>query len=71
LVINYRKNEFEQKMLANIYKSSWSGSLKLTDFTTQHDENVKKLKEFSNLTALYNKWIKEETKMKKEEWLVY
>jgi hypothetical protein len=71
MVINYRKNEFEQKMLANIYKSGWSNSLKLTDFTTQHETNVKQLKEFVHLTALYNKWIKEEIKMKREEFVVY
>jgi 26S proteasome regulatory subunit N11 len=33
--------------------------------------NVKKLKEFSKLTALYNKWIKEETKMTREEFVVH
>ena len=71
MVINYRKNEFEQKMLANIYKSGWSNSLKLTDFTTQHETNVKQLKEFVHLTALYNKWIKEDIKMKREEFVVY
>jgi 26S proteasome regulatory subunit N11 len=29
IVINYRKNEFEQKMLLNLNKPSWSGSLKV------------------------------------------
>jgi 26S proteasome regulatory subunit N11 len=33
--------------------------------------NVKKLKEFSKLTFLYNKWIKEETKMTREEFVVH
>lgn len=33
--------------------------------------NVKKLKEFSKLTQLYNKWIKEETKMTREEFVVH
>jgi 26S proteasome regulatory subunit N11 len=33
--------------------------------------NVKKLKEFSKLTSLYNKWIKEETKMTREEFVVH
>jgi hypothetical protein len=58
-------------MLANIYKSGWSNSLKLTDFTTQHETNVKQLKEFVHLTSIYNKWIKEEIKMKREEFIVY
>lgn len=34
IAINYRKNEFEQKMLFNLHKSSWANSLKLTDYTT-------------------------------------
>jgi 26S proteasome regulatory subunit N11 len=33
IAISYRKNEFEQKMLANLHKSSWANSLKLADFT--------------------------------------
>lgn len=58
-------------MLFNLHKSSWANSLKLSDYTTQHEMNVKKLKEFSKLTALYNKWIKEETKMTREEFVVH
>ena len=71
IAINYRKNEFEQKMLFNLHKSNWSNSLKLSDFTTQHQVNVDKIKEFSRLTGLYNKWIKEETKMTREEFVVH
>jgi 26S proteasome regulatory subunit N11 len=71
IAINYRKNEFEQKMLANLHKNSWSNSLKLSDFGEQHKTNISQLKEFSRLTGLYNKWIKEETKMKREEFVVY
>lgn len=63
IAINYRKNEFEQKMLANLHKSSWFNSLKMSNFTEQHETNVKQLEEFSKLTTLYNSWIKEETKM--------
>jgi hypothetical protein len=33
--------------------------------------NVEKIKEFSRLTGLYNKWIKEETKMSREEFVVH
>jgi len=58
-------------MLGNLHKSGWSNSLKLNDYASQHKLNVDKLKEFSRLSNLYNKWIKEETKMKKEEFIVY
>lgn len=71
IAINYRKNEFEQKMLFNLHKNNWSNSLKLSDFTTQHELNITKIKEFSKLTTLYNKWIKEETKMTREEFIVH
>jgi 26S proteasome regulatory subunit N11 len=58
-------------MLFNLHKSNWSNSLKLSDFTTQHQVNVDKIKEFSRLSGLYNKWIKEETKMTREEFVVH
>jgi len=32
LVINYRKNELEQKMLANLYRKKWTEGLILRDF---------------------------------------
>jgi len=70
IAISYRKNEFEQKMLANLHKSSWANSLKLLDFTDQHERNLQTLKEFSKLTEQYNKWIKDETKMTSEEFVV-
>lgn len=71
IAINYRKNEFEQKMLANLHKQSWFQSLKMSNFADQHEENVKQLKEFSKLTTLYNNWIKEETKMTQKEFIVH
>jgi 26S proteasome regulatory subunit N11 len=58
-------------MLFNLHKNNWSNSLKLSDFTTQHELNITKIKEFSKLTTLYNKWIKEETKMTREEFIVH
>jgi 26S proteasome regulatory subunit N11 len=70
IVINYRKNEFEQKMLLNLNKPSWSGSLKLSDYSDQHVENVEALKNLSKLTEQYEKWIREETKKTREEFVV-
>lgn len=71
IAINYRKNEFEQKMLGNLNKKNWSTTLKLSDFNVAQKSNLDRLKELSRLTGAYNKWIKEETKMKPEEFVVY
>jgi 26S proteasome regulatory subunit N11 len=70
IVINCRKNEFEQKMLLNLNKENWSGSLRLKQYTEQHDTNLEQLQKMSKLTEEYNKWIKEETKMTREEFMV-
>ena len=32
IAINYRKNELEQKMLANLHKSNWSDTIKVSDY---------------------------------------
>lgn len=71
IAINYRKSEFEQRMLANLNKRNWTNYLKLSDFADQHTANIDKIKEFSKLTTQYNKWIKEETKMDKKDFVVY
>jgi 26S proteasome regulatory subunit N11 len=70
IVINCRKNEFEQKMLLNLNKENWSGSLRLKQYTEQHDTNLEQLQKMSKLTEEYNKWIKEETKVTREEFMV-
>ena len=70
IVINYKKNEFEQRMLANLNKQSWTNSLKVTDFAAQQEKNLEKLKQLEKLTGLYSKWIKQETSMKREEFVV-
>ena len=70
IAINYRKNEFEQKMLNNLHKVNWSESLKNIDFKVQTKSNVETLKHMSKLTKDYNKWIQEEIKQTKEEFVV-
>ena len=45
LVINYRKNENEQKMLLNLYKKKWNSGLKMNTFSkhTKNNERVMKV----------------------------
>ena len=70
IAMNYRKNEFEQKMLLNLNKVNWSHSLKNRDFKEQQDDMERMLKDMAKLTAEYNKWIQEENKKTKEEFIV-
>jgi 26S proteasome regulatory subunit N11 len=70
IAMNYRKNEFEQKMLLNLNKVNWAHSLKNRDFKEQQDETERMLKDMAKLTAEYNKWIQEENKKTKEEFVV-
>lgn len=70
ICINYRKSEFEQKMLLNLNKENWSATYKMKDFTTQHETNLESLKKLEKLTKDYKKWILEETKQTREEFIV-
>lgn len=44
LVINYRKNENEQKMLLNLYKKRWNSGLKMNKFGKHTKNNEKVMK---------------------------
>ena len=57
-------------MLGNLHKSNWANALKLSDFATQHKTNCDTLKEFSQLTDKYKKWIDDETSMTTKEFVV-
>lgn len=70
IAINYRKNDFEMKMLENLNREQWSRSLKVMDFEENHKENEESLKKLSNLALMYNKWIQEEIEKKPEELVV-
>lgn len=70
IALNYRKNEFEQKMLMNLNKVNWGQALKNRDFKEHHADTEAMLKNMAKLTADYNKWIQEENKKTKEEFVV-
>lgn len=57
-------------MLGAMNKSTWTNSLKLEGYSTQHEKNVKALKTMENLTNQYSKWIQEETKISLKEFQV-
>ena len=68
--MNYRKNEFEQKMLLNLNKVNWSHSLKNRDYKEQQEDTERIINDLAKLTSEYNKWIQEENKKTKEEFIV-
>ena len=70
LVISYRLNENEQRMLSNLHKQSWTKSLKVTEFGEREKSNIEMLKKLKQMSELYNKWIQKETKLTREEFEV-
>ncbi|CDW72074.1 26s proteasome non-atpase regulatory subunit 14 [Stylonychia lemnae] len=70
IALNYRKNEFEQKMLLNLNKVNWSQSLKNLDYKEHQTTINDTLKNMAKLTEDYNKWIQEENKKTHDEFVV-
>merc|ERR1719158_1991074 len=60
IAINYRKNELEEKMLLNLYANKWTKGLSLTDFNDHAKENETAATEMLDLTAKYEKLVKDE-----------
>ena len=50
IAISLRMNENEQRMLGSMNKRNWTDSLKINQFTNQHEKNEKALKQMANLT---------------------
>lgn len=70
LVINYRKNENEQKMLLNLYKKKWNAGLKMNTYAKHSKNNEKVIKDMSKLAKNYEGWINDEMKTSFEEFQV-
>jgi len=70
IAINYRKNDFEQKMLLNLEKKKWQDGLKMTRYSQHEEDNAKTVKEIVDLTEKYNTLIQDEFKKTEEEFIV-
>jgi len=57
LLINYRKNELETKMLLNLHKSKWDTGFKTRNSKNADDENLKRIDEINKLSEKYAIWI--------------
>ncbi|KAJ3445980.1 26s proteasome non-atpase regulatory subunit 14 [Anaeramoeba flamelloides] len=65
--INYRKNEFEQKMLLNLEKKSWIDGLNITSFENHSKKNSETLDEMIKLSKQYNLKLNKEKEEKEKE----
>jgi 26S proteasome regulatory subunit N11 len=60
LLINYRKNDLETKMLLNLHKSKWDSGFKTQNVRNHNQDNLKKLDEINKLCGKYADWIENE-----------
>jgi 26S proteasome regulatory subunit N11 len=60
LAINYRKNELEQKMLANLHKKKWTVGLTIPNYDGHAQDNETTVKELLDLAKGYNKSVQDE-----------
>ena len=71
ILIGYRKNDLETKMLLNLRKNTWDAGFKLTLSSKKMDEeNIKKIEDINKMTEKYVEWINGEiNKTSKEIYL--
>jgi len=65
--INYRKTGLEENMLMNLHKHVWTEALQMDDFRTEGDRNKDRLKKLVGLAEGYEKRVKEETELSKDQ----
>ena len=71
ILIGYRKNDLETKMLLNLRKSSWDAGFKLSqDSKKMDEENIKKIEDMNKMSEKYVEFIEGEiNKTSKELYL--
>lgn len=65
--INYRKTALEENMLMNLHKHVWTEALEMDDFRTEGEKNKERLQKLVALADGYEKRVKEETELTKEQ----
>ncbi|KAF4537915.1 Proteasome regulatory particle subunit [Lasiodiplodia theobromae] len=65
--INYRKTGLEENMLMNLHKHVWTEALEMDDFKLDGEKNVDKLQRLVSLAEGYEKRVKEETELTKDQ----
>ncbi|KAH7336573.1 26S proteasome regulatory subunit [Rhexocercosporidium sp. MPI-PUGE-AT-0058] len=65
--INYRKTALEENMLMNLHKHVWTEGLQMDDFRVEGGRNNDRLKKLVDLADGYEKRVKEETELTKDQ----
>ena len=65
--IGYRKSALEEGMLMNLHKTVWTEALTMPDFANEGTRNGANLKKLVSLAEGYEKRVKEETELTKEQ----
>lgn len=65
--IGYRKSALEEGMLMNLHKTVWTEALTMPDFAAEGTRNEANLKKLVSLAEGYEKRVKEETELTKEQ----
>jgi 26S proteasome regulatory subunit N11 len=67
IAIDYRKTGLEENMLMNLHKHVWTEALEMSDFHEEGQHNVERMKQLVLLAEGYEKRIKEETELNKDQ----
>jgi len=67
IAINYRKTLLEENMLMNLHKTVWTDSLTMRDFKASAQENQERLQRMVVLAEQYEKRVKEENELTKDQ----
>ncbi|KGQ01021.1 26S proteasome regulatory subunit rpn11 [Paracoccidioides lutzii Pb01] len=67
IAINYRKTGLEENMLMNLHKHVWTEALQMNDFREEGQRNIDRLKKLVSLAEGYEKRVKEETELTKDQ----
>ncbi|KAL2262493.1 hypothetical protein VTK26DRAFT_1174 [Humicola hyalothermophila] len=65
--INYRKTALEENMLMNLHKHEWTEALQMEDFRAEGQRTKERLQRLVSLAEGYEKRVKEETELTKEQ----
>ena len=65
--INYRKTALEENMLMNLHKHVWTEGLQMEDFRVEGTRNADRLQKLVGLAEGYEKRVKEETELTKDQ----
>ncbi|KAJ5212259.1 uncharacterized protein N7498_003905 [Penicillium cinerascens] len=65
--IAYRKTGLEENMLMNLHKQVWTEALQMNDFHEEGRHNVDQMKQLVTLAEGYEKRVKEETELSKDQ----